>query len=361
MDPKPIAIGVVVALSIAACASTSQPTSSPPITPARTALPTETPGRPTSPATTPRPDPDLGLGWIVYQSNAGLSVIRPDGSGSHAALPAGAISALHADWSWDGLRLAYAVDEPNGTRDIWVSGWDGSNAELLLECEAPCVSADSPAWSPDGTRIAFEWSERADGRFPRLRILDLVTGAIRTIESPPPDYLVGPRWSADGTDLVVEIDRYDGSADDSDVVGAAIAVVDLTDPASNPPPRILSGFETWASYPDWDPVGDLILFAAGSPDPLDPTALPSNLFTVRPDGSDVRQITFQGPADGLIWMPAFRRDGLGILATLVHRAPNAGALTLISMNSDGSALVEIGIRGPTPGAHARQRPSPAAP
>lgn len=60
-------------------------------------------------------------------------------------------------------------------------------------------------------------------------------------------------------------------------------------------------------------------------------------------------------------MPPFRGDGLGILAMLVHRAPNAGMLTLISMDSDGSALVEIGIRGRTPGAHARQRPSPAAP
>lgn len=195
----------------------------------------------------------------------------------------------------------------------------------------------------------------------RTNVAHLATRAIHTIKNPAPDYLVGPRWSADGTALVVEIDRYSGSADDSDAVGAAIAVIDLTDPTSSRTPRILSGFETWASYPDWDPVGGLILFAAGSPDPLDPTGAPSNLFTVRPDGSDLRQITFQGPTDGLIWMPAFRRDGPGILATLVHRAPNAGSLTLISMNSDGGALAEIGIRGPTPGAHARQRPSPAAP
>ena len=122
---------------------------------------------------------------------------------------------------------------------------------------------------------------------------------------------------------------------------------------------MLRPFDSYSSYPDWHPTQDLILFASGPEDPLDPSLPPQNLFTIRPDGTDLTKITSQGLTDDGLWMPAFRLDREGILATRVHR-PN-GHLTLAELQVDGSGITELGTVGEVLGAHPRQRRIPAAP
>ena len=63
-------------------------------------------------------------------------------------------------WSPDGSRIAYTVyleGGPDGlTYEIWTVSPDGTNPRRLLdlgECRASC--AGGLAWSPDGSRIAF--------------------------------------------------------------------------------------------------------------------------------------------------------------------------------------------------------------
>jgi TolB protein len=55
------------------------------------------------------------------------------------------------DWSPNGSRIVFAAG-PAGAEDIWVMDADGSNPVQLTTDAA----ADfAPAWSPDGTQIAF--------------------------------------------------------------------------------------------------------------------------------------------------------------------------------------------------------------
>ena len=312
----------------------------------------------TNPSATPSTD---ARAWIVYQSESGLHRFLPDGRGDQPAAGTLSAKALHPDFSRDGQRLAFVTDETDGTRDLWVSHWDGSGAERIVDCQAPCRDADGPAWSPDGTRIAFNRIDNVNGHNPgsKLQLVDVATKNVVTVLSTTgADYVEGQRWSPDGKSLVVTITRYinDGN-DTTEVAGRAIAVVDLA--ASKPQLSIIRPFASYASYPDWDPRTDRIVYAEGGQgllqDPLDPTQPPQNLFTVRPDGTGRVQLTHQGANDDGVWMPAFRFSNEQILATRVQRP--SGHLSVVIVQPDGT-LTDLGKGRVLPGAHTRERPVP---
>jgi Tol biopolymer transport system component len=69
----------------------------------------------------------------------------------------------------DGTRIAFVSRDQYGNSDIWVANRDGSGLQRLTTYEG---IDDNPAWSPDGTRIAFRsarggqsqiWIMDADG------------------------------------------------------------------------------------------------------------------------------------------------------------------------------------------------------
>ncbi len=83
-------------------------------------------------------------------------------------------------WSPDGTKIAFfsgfeagnAVPGTN-SQQVSVMNADGSNRRVLTHCTVPCMAADNPAWSPDGTMIIYErgasgqgthtWIMNADG------------------------------------------------------------------------------------------------------------------------------------------------------------------------------------------------------
>lgn len=98
----------------------------------------------------------------------------------------------HPAWSPDGSLIAYVGGHGHGTYDLYVIQPDGSGQRRLTEDRA---HEFLPAWSPDGSRIAFSsdvmedyeiWVIRADG-----------SGAEQLTQSPGLD--TRPVWSPDGT------------------------------------------------------------------------------------------------------------------------------------------------------------------
>jgi Tol biopolymer transport system component len=104
-------------------------------------------------------------------------------------------------WSPDGTRIAYAArTSPSGPFRIYVvDATGGGVTQLTGQAEG---SADhSPAWSPDGTRIAFV-SDR-DGGFPEIYTMNADgSGENRLTANVFVDG--NPTWSPAGTHLAVE-------------------------------------------------------------------------------------------------------------------------------------------------------------
>jgi TolB protein len=81
-----------------------------------------------------------------------------DGSNVRA-VTSGQASDTEPDWSPDGLRIAFARQTAE-YKDIWGVALDGGNLVRITEVHRGrdrCVVllASSPAWSPDGSEIAY--------------------------------------------------------------------------------------------------------------------------------------------------------------------------------------------------------------
>ena len=86
---------------------------------------------------------------------------------------------------------------------------DGSGAKrLTTDSGSARIFNVDPAWSPDGTTIAY--SSRQSGRF-QICLLDVATNRAVTITDGRANY-ESPSWSPDGESLAISSDR-DGKYD----------------------------------------------------------------------------------------------------------------------------------------------------
>jgi len=286
-------------------------------------------------------------------------MVRPDGTGDHWATPDGPVSQYHPDWSPDGQRIAFEADDPRHpgesvNRDLWVSDANGGNLERLFDCELPCKAASDPAWSPDGQSLAFDVGDTKDDVDVNIRIavLDLRTRAVRTVfVAAGTDELLRPRWSPDGRTIVFETQRWTDGSSTGTLLGTAIATVPATGRATRQ--TVITPWSMCASYPDWHPTQDLILFSI---DGCPKLTGPFDLWTVRPDGSHLTQVTHypKGPGTRAI-QPTFTPDGTHIIFTTTEGDAISTA-TMDEVALDGSGLTSA-TSSLLFGTHPRLRPN----
>ncbi|HET8944286.1 MAG TPA: hypothetical protein VFO59_05850, partial [Dehalococcoidia bacterium] len=100
--------------------------------------------------------------------------------------------AMYVQWSPDGAGLAFADEGTNGQFDVFLVNPDGSQLRAVTSDPA---SDYSPAFSPDGSQLAFRRSYLGGEQY---HILDLETGAERALIAEAPNG--GPViWFADGS------------------------------------------------------------------------------------------------------------------------------------------------------------------
>ena len=129
------------------------------------------------------------------------------------------------DWSPDGTRIAFESFR-DGNYAIYVMNADGSSLRRLTsDAES---SHRAPAWSPDGTRIAFH-SYRAGGHdiagTHDIYVMNADGSRVINLTNSPWADDDSPNWSADGTRIAFESNRL-GNADiyimDADGMGLTI-------------------------------------------------------------------------------------------------------------------------------------------
>ena len=347
---RPLLVPLIAVLALTACTG---PGTSPP---------TESEPAPSGPAATEPPTVEEGEAWIATQPHRQhLVLIRPDGTDAADILADLPFEQFHPDWSPDGGQLAFehAPEGPDAdVRDVWISDADGSNAEPLVPeypAELEGLFWANPAWSPDGSAIAMVGYEGNSSLGPPSRsvlaIADLATGEISVVSeyrSADGNLHTGPRWSKDGDRLSFTLDHIEGD----EYLGGTIAVIERRNGGWTEPAEITDVGE-FADRADWHPTEELLVFCTYDYSAFFETDEPSNIFTIRPDGSDRTQLTDFGPGEDRATQPSWTSDGR-ILYTHVSGETD-GIQRPAFMDADGSG-VQI-VDAPENLVHSRLRPT----
>jgi hypothetical protein len=141
--------------------------------------------------------PPFGLaanGSIGYDDGSAIQVATAAGTGVRTIVR----TVPHATspvFSRDGTQVAFWGD---GAPDsLYVARADGSSIRAVLR--DLWISIDKPpSWSPDGRSIVVSTESGPDLADERLVIVDVETGAVRTLRPRPDVRMLFPAWSPDG-------------------------------------------------------------------------------------------------------------------------------------------------------------------
>jgi Tol biopolymer transport system component len=209
-------------------------------------------------------------------------------------------------WSSDGTRIAFSSDqdEIGGFTDIWVMNADGSDRTNLTKTpdtpDADNFHEYQPSWAPSGTQIAFVrevrgviFSEQAD-----IFVMDTdPTTNDATNRTNTDATEIDPAWSPDGTKIAFAGVRNRG-----------FEIVTMDPDGQNE--TILTGdsFNGDDRAPDWSPDSTKVVFMKQCQGLCDDFAW--EIWAVNSDGSGDTNLTDQ-PSDDM--GPAWSPDGTEIM------------------------------------------------
>jgi TolB protein len=214
-------------------------------------------------------------------------------------------------WSPDGTRIAYSLIAKNKKNvkntNLYEFNFKTSRIKLLSDRIGINSGAD---YNPDGKRIALTMSFLGN---PEIMVFDPASKSVtRLTNSPGVD--VDPNWSPDGTHLSFVSNRagaamvYRMNADGSDV-------------------RRLTFAGSYNATPSWSPRNNKIAFAGWIDGRFD-------IFIMNPDGTNIERLTKrQGNNED----PSFSPDGNFI----VFSSNRAGKKNVYVMNIDGTFVKRL--------------------
>lgn len=157
-------------------------------------------------------------GKLAYRGFNVFSVHTVNSDGSGNVTLAGPCREEDPVWSPDGTRIAFAREYPspscNGDWDIAIMNADGTGVTLVSGAASGADDEVNPAWSPDGSELAFSKGEPG---LSSIYGISAAGGSPTQLSNPtdPSSDDEEPDWSPDGTKIVFH--RWDPVSGDWDL------------------------------------------------------------------------------------------------------------------------------------------------
>jgi Tol biopolymer transport system component len=131
-----------------------------------------------------------------------------DKQGSHVRILAGGrATAWNGAWSPDGMHVAYTYGDSSRVLQVHVVNFGGGGDRAVTHTTRDQGSAQMPAWSPDGSRLAIQVNNPA-AHSSEIWVVDVSSGASHSLSGGGHSYLdETPSWFPDGTRLVFQSNR----------------------------------------------------------------------------------------------------------------------------------------------------------
>jgi TolB protein len=229
-------------------------------------------------------------------------------------------------FSPDGRRLATTTMASGRVRTwLYASAADGSNPRVLFE--HPTQSALAAAWSPKGDRLAFGLG----AIFPmptryapaQIAVIDADGSGLRRLTPDDGGNYEFPSWSPDGRRLVLRTARPDSKG---------LAILDVETGVLTP----LTPESGTDNLPAWSPTGDAIAFTSRRDGDWE-------IYSIRPDGTGLKRLTHSPGNDAhASWSPdgrwlAFSSARGGFKDEMARGAGGGqGATDVFVMRPDGT-------------------------
>ena len=285
--------------------------------------------------------------WVAFTELSGdrgrIMTMRADGSARTNLTADGAYYDLVPSISPDGSRIAYTSDR-SGHYEVYTIAADGTD-ERRITTSPSSVTFVGPKYSPDGTKLLVAMRESSTNTHQDLYILNADgTGTPQRLTTGV-NNAEGRAWSPDGTRIVFN-DMVNGVGQIFVINANGTGLTQIaTNSASTPPFNPGGFFPTMRGdvTPAWSPDGGWIAFASDRTGNFE-------VHIVRPDGSSLSQVTYTTNQElSLGWRPlpglTLETAGYPVLtsqATNVFpatRSGSAAAARVYTLRNSGSTIL----------------------
>lgn len=204
----------------------------------------------------------------------------------------GAGNQTYGDWSPDGTGIAY-VNDAKGTQDIFVAGRLGAAGKKIASFKKGVHWLD---WSPNGRWLAFSKGS-SSAMFNIFLVRPDGSGLRRLLDRD--FYAEAPKWSPDGRRLTF----VGGLCADGDCADAGWDIFTARPDGTNVRRVVgVKGSTWWVDSPSWSPDGKHIVYLKRT-DPDDP--MWGDLWVINTDGTGDRRILVKPDTDDFYpaWQP----------------------------------------------------------
>lgn len=238
--------------------------------------------------------------------------------------------------SRDGTRLVFHSDR-TGKAALWIAEGDGKNPALLFDGGALGSNAVTPKFSPDGRAIAFALTPADNPRASDIYVIELPGKSVRRLTRGMGD-ASHPVWNAQGTRIFFNAKRR--APPTTDAQRNWTEIYSMAPDGSDV--RQHTNCDTTCTYPAPSPDGTMLVYRKMFRNPgkqwnQQPMAINSEVVVAPLAGGPEINLSNHEAFDG--W-PTWTPDGKGVaFASARQGQPNVGQIYLV--RPDGTGLRPI--------------------